>query len=140
MFCLAFSVDAVALRPALTAAEHPPPRGHSQDCRWRTALNQALSSLLCWPAGQLTESEKDRLDEEVGRSVKECTNSIRRVEAAVEGAKAGLNTAVLAHRHGVVSCAARARLAASAPLWSLQPVRTLQPNNGRTLQCSCSTL
>eukprot|EP00891_Asterochloris_glomerata_P009789 jgi/Astpho2/9789/Aster-03762 len=50
---------------------------------------------------QLTESEKDRLDEEVGRSVKECTNSIRRVEAAVEGAKAGLNAAVLAHRHGV---------------------------------------
>ena len=52
----------------------------------------------------------------MGRSVKECTNSIRRVEAAVEGAKADLNAAVLAHRHGVVRRAARTQLAASDPL------------------------
>ena len=75
------------------------------------AKNFPTSLLTCVCPGRISEAERDRIEEQVGRYMRSCTANISRLEASLgadqPGAR-GLNSHMVAHRHGVVrvpSCA-----------------------------------
>lgn len=56
-------------------------------------------------AGRCSEAERDRIEEQVGKYMRSCTDNIARLEASVNAEKPGsrgLNAHMVAHRHGVV--------------------------------------